>query len=370
MKRSSIALSLANLSARAVLALGLAAGLISQSHAEPNPPDRLSYNGYLADANGAALANAAPENYEIQFRIYNANQGGNVLWAETQTVTVDNGNFSVLLGEGSEIDGELRPSLASVFTGADVSDRYLGTTVVGLGNEIAPRLRFLTSPFTFLATNALNMVGTTGGQGITVVDGAVRTTGGNGRGNQAVDLQAGRDNDNQVAEGWRSFIGGGFGNRIAAEGPDGFWGAHGVIAGGLSNVVKGDLATIVGGTLNLAHGVTSTIAGGSNNRALGWESFIGGGKNNEANHDQTTIGGGENNLASAPEATVAGGFQNQATAQGANVGGGTLNEATATNATVAGGWTNKAQGMDSVIGGGTTNVARRSFEAEPGSFRV
>ena len=64
------------------------------------PPNLMSYQGYLVDANGAALAPTTPVNYSVVFRVYAVSTAGTSLWTESQTVTVDKGNFSVVLGEG------------------------------------------------------------------------------------------------------------------------------------------------------------------------------------------------------------------------------------------------------------------------------
>ncbi|MDB6028198.1 MAG: hypothetical protein JWM68_4421, partial [Verrucomicrobiales bacterium] len=64
-------------------------------------PDRLTYQGYLVDGNGSALATNAPKNYDVVFRIYDSQSAGVLKWSEQQTLTVDKGYFSVLLGEGS-----------------------------------------------------------------------------------------------------------------------------------------------------------------------------------------------------------------------------------------------------------------------------
>ncbi len=125
--------------------------------ADANPPERMTYQGFLVDGNGAALGNSAPANYDVVFRIYNAKSGGTPIWSEQQTVTVDKGYFSVLLGEGSQVNSEDYGSLSTAFVGADVSDRFIGLTVSGLGGgnvEIAPRLRLVTSPYSFTASNA------------------------------------------------------------------------------------------------------------------------------------------------------------------------------------------------------------------------
>ncbi|MBT6103700.1 MAG: hypothetical protein HOH62_07340, partial [Verrucomicrobia bacterium] len=124
--------------------------------ADANPPERMTYQGYLVDGNGAALSLSAPANYDVIFRVYRAKQGGTAIWAEQQTVTVDKGYFSVLLGEGSQYGSELHGDLSAAFDGADASDRFIGITVDinGVATEIAPRLRLVSSPFAYTASQA------------------------------------------------------------------------------------------------------------------------------------------------------------------------------------------------------------------------
>lgn len=135
------------------------------ARADSNPPDRLTFQGYLTDATGTALGNSAPKNYDMVFRIYDALSGGNRVWSEFQTVTVDKGNYSVLLGEGTGVSGETHPALATLFASATASDRYVEITVKGVSGSadttIAPRLRLLTSPYAYLATGARSVVSTT-----------------------------------------------------------------------------------------------------------------------------------------------------------------------------------------------------------------
>jgi len=129
--------------------------------ADANPPERMTYQGFLVDGNGAALGNSVPANYDVVFRIYNVKSGGEPIWSEQQTVTVDKGYFSVLLGEGTGFGNEPRSEkLSTAFVGADISDRFIGITVGGLGGvdvEIAPRLRLVASPFAFTASQARNV---------------------------------------------------------------------------------------------------------------------------------------------------------------------------------------------------------------------
>ncbi|MCL5098220.1 MAG: tail fiber protein [Candidatus Omnitrophica bacterium] len=151
-----------------LLLLCLAAGLAPlELRAEvPNfsPPERLTYQGYLVDANGNKLGDANPQNYDVIFRIWNdqaSTDTSHLLWSEQQTITVDKGYFSVLLGEGSPYNTEPNGKLSDVFAGSDASQRYIGVTVKGIASDgsdvtIQPRLRLLTSPYAFLAQRAVN----------------------------------------------------------------------------------------------------------------------------------------------------------------------------------------------------------------------
>ncbi len=143
----------------ALLALALRTAVPSaQAQANANPPERMTYQGYLVDANGSPLGTNAPKNYDVVFRIWKSESSvaaADRLWTEQQTVTVDKGYFSVLLGEGSSI-GEARPDLSTLFTNSTASDRWVGLTVKGIGAggqdvTILPRLRLLSSPYAYLA---------------------------------------------------------------------------------------------------------------------------------------------------------------------------------------------------------------------------
>jgi len=73
---------------------------------------------------------------------------------------VDRGYFTVMLGEGTSVPGApFTNNLATIFSGPNASDRYLEITVGGLAPgdpPIAPRLRLLASPYSFLAQKAIN----------------------------------------------------------------------------------------------------------------------------------------------------------------------------------------------------------------------
>lgn len=133
--------------------------------ATANPPERMTYQGFLVGSDGTALGDSGPKNYDVIFRVYDHETAGaaaNLLWAEQQTVTVDKGYFSVLLGEGAST-GDPRPALSTLFRGATASDRFVGITVKGIGAgganvDILPRLRLITAPYAFLAQNAVRLV--------------------------------------------------------------------------------------------------------------------------------------------------------------------------------------------------------------------
>ena len=72
---------------------------------------------FVTDSTGTGLGTPTPENRKIVFRIYDAASAGNLLWTEEQTVTVGNGVFSVLLGQGIPFSTEPRPTLDTVFAG-------------------------------------------------------------------------------------------------------------------------------------------------------------------------------------------------------------------------------------------------------------
>ncbi len=142
-----------------LMALAFLAGGFGASAATSTPPNLMTYQGFLVDVNGVALATNTPANYPINFRIYDASTGGNLLWSEQQVVTVDKGNFSVILGQGTPVSGEPNPTLSTAFIGVTASDRYIDITVTisGTANVISPRLRLLPSPYAFTASTALSL---------------------------------------------------------------------------------------------------------------------------------------------------------------------------------------------------------------------
>ena len=127
------------------------------------PPDRMAFQSYLTDINGDPMGAAAPVNKTIKFIIYESEQGSDSKWAEQQVVTVNNGHFSVILGEGTRLNDSSGKQLpfAEVFAGTGASDRFIELTVVnesgGSDQVLLPRLRLLPSPYAFMASKVASL---------------------------------------------------------------------------------------------------------------------------------------------------------------------------------------------------------------------
>jgi hypothetical protein len=106
-------------------------------------PQTLNYQGILTDATGEAVSDGS---YEIVFNIYDQASSGNDLWSEHQTVAVQDGVFSVILGVANPIDIEFDRPL------------WLAMRVNG-GTELSPRIELTGSAYSF--------------QALSVADGAV-----------------------------------------------------------------------------------------------------------------------------------------------------------------------------------------------------
>jgi hypothetical protein len=101
------------------------------------------------------------------------------------------------------------------------------------------------------------------------------TSGGNARGNYAVDLQLERGAATHVASGTNSTVSGGYGNSATSN-----W------------------STVSGGYQNQsATGQSAVVSGGTLNKASGSESFLGGGRENEVTGQYAMICGGNWGLA-------------------------------------------------------------------------
>jgi hypothetical protein len=148
------------------LFLLLAAPLL---HAQATP-NLMSYQGRVTDAAGVLIGNSAPVNRTVTFRLYAAASAGSALYAETQTVTISGGEFSVLIGNGAGVAGSPGPnggsslkSLSDIVNSGSYSTLYLGVTVddgtAAADPEISPRQQMLSGAFALRAKVAESVVG-------------------------------------------------------------------------------------------------------------------------------------------------------------------------------------------------------------------
>jgi autotransporter-associated beta strand protein len=131
----------------------------SRPASTPQPPAYLNHHGYLTDAAGSPLGTPNPRNHDVIFRIFTSPSGGSSLWTERQVVTVDQGEYDVMLGEGMSHGVEPWPALDTVLAMGSGTTRYLEVTVRGIGvggSDVVLRPRFLlpSQPYAFLSRHA------------------------------------------------------------------------------------------------------------------------------------------------------------------------------------------------------------------------
>lgn len=171
-----------------VLLLALQSSLTSaQTSAVPGT---ISYQGKVYTSSGTLLGAGTPVNRTVIFRIWDSpsnTNSANLLYSESQTVTISEGEFSVLVGNGvanttqtfgySETSKHSSASpavnLADVFNG---STRYLsvtvanGSTISTSDSEITPRQQIVSSAFAFRSKFAESLGTSSSGTSLKVLD--------------------------------------------------------------------------------------------------------------------------------------------------------------------------------------------------------
>jgi microcystin-dependent protein len=145
-----------------ILLVSTLALLGSSAFAQTKVPSLINYQGNVRNAAGVAIGSGTAVNHTVTFRFWKSPTSvlaSDRLWSESQTVTILDGNFNVLIGTGTAVTGETNAvtPFANVF--GQSSAVYLGITVDD-GNagtvdaEISPRQQLVSGAFAFRATVA------------------------------------------------------------------------------------------------------------------------------------------------------------------------------------------------------------------------
>jgi hypothetical protein len=126
-----------------VSAAAIAAIMASTRTSAADVPNVLTQQGRLFDTQGNPLNGAQ----QFVYSIYESSTATTPLWTETQTVTLEDGHFSIRLGETTALG-------TSVFDGAT---RYLGVQV-GTDAEMTPRQPLASVPYALMANNVIGNI--------------------------------------------------------------------------------------------------------------------------------------------------------------------------------------------------------------------
>ena len=170
-----------------LLALAAALSLTAVATAQTSAvPSGLSYQGKVSNANGTLVGAGTPVNRLVIFRVWSHATNStltDLVFSEQQTVTISEGEFSVILGQGVAVAGTplgysestkgtptVLISSPTTFGGAT---RYLGVTVddgsTAADPEASPRQQLVTSAYAFRAKYA-ETVGANGANSLTALD--------------------------------------------------------------------------------------------------------------------------------------------------------------------------------------------------------
>jgi len=123
-----------------------------QEPATSSVPQLINYQGQLTDGSG----NPANGSFTMVFAIFGASSGGAALYSETQSVTVSNGVFNVLIGSVTPIPPDLFDSGAAQFL-----------EVIVNGAVLTPRRQFGSVPYAFTSRGAGDITAVNAGSALT-----------------------------------------------------------------------------------------------------------------------------------------------------------------------------------------------------------
>ncbi len=133
----------------------LAAPLLS-AQTQSLVPNEMSYQGFLTDGNGDPVGAGSAAEETINFRLYKTATGEveEAIWGEQHTVSVVNGSFAVILGNGIRIPNSVLPTTADLLVNqiqtSDDDEFYIGIQL-GDGSEFTPRQKLLSGAFAYRA---------------------------------------------------------------------------------------------------------------------------------------------------------------------------------------------------------------------------
>jgi hypothetical protein len=390
--------------------------MLPAAHAQV--PRTMNFQGYLTDNLGDPLDGT----YNIGFSLYDVPSGGIALWSEAQSVTVTQGTYNVVLGDGNPLNP------------ADFAwPLWLGVTVES-DPEMTPRLPLTSAGYVFNSDNldgldSLDFAGASHSHPFSEISGT------------ATDAQIPDDISINHAATAHSATSANYASSAGdADTLDGqhasAFGAAAQVSANQSNIAalqaavaslqssvaaletanitlqsqvsslearladfshfstSGNDIYITGANLHVRNGTGTTdgtpnnlgnlIVGydeprssgnnksGSHNIVVGKEhnySSFGGlvvGRRNEISGGYASVSGGEDNVASWYYTSVSGGTGNTAEEFGASVSGGADNTASAYAASVSGGTYNNAFGDYASVSGGLINTAYDSYDSISG----
>ncbi|MCK4353392.1 tail fiber domain-containing protein [candidate division WOR-3 bacterium] len=389
-------------------------------------PREVNFQGFLTDA---AEDTAISGEYDMEFKIWNTETGGNLLWGETQeNVSVDGGIFNVILGEVNAIPDSVFRDFTNLYLelivgGELLSPRqklvsvgrsYKATYADTAGYSLAADVQYVDSagvsvnawkwnnnawgaeyPYATVSGIAYYILGAN-------VDGEVAqankadtatyaisggsadndwTISGNvlyPAGNYGLAMRQSNvlygSNANTHVDFGSSCTTGASGQNLSYCTVSGGWrntasGLSATVGGGINNTASGAYATISGGDYNKVTIQEATVGGGYSNTASGYAGVVSGGHTNTADSAYATVGGGQSNTTSNNYATVGGGGNNTASHPYATVSGGYINTASGFAATVGGGYVNTVSGSRATISGGDYNTASGNEATVGGGYQ-